>query len=465
MSLTSRALARVRPLNRAELAVMGFCALGAGNVWIRLGGGNVVTPPQPGAFVFGFGLLVAAGVLCFMAAGRPAVLPGAVVCTMAIAVQTLAEPAVLPPIALVYATGLLLAVVPLVRSQRLAWALVGAGGLAAAATIAHLWTWGYAPIDVFAEVQGSTQALIHGHNPYSPVYPILIDSVGPRQVFGSGSLNYGPMVVLLSVPSRLLGDVRLTVAALNLLILAAVLTWARRASGGRRFNPTIAALCAASPFLPFMVLTEWTDTFCVAGFAWWLVLRDRHRNWAVAALTVGLASKPTMLAVMVPILVWSGPARSELIRTAVATVAILAPFAIWTGVPQFVYDTVGIYADLPGRHDAANLNGLVHLAGVSPFPATVLFAGVAIAVVVFTFRHCRDYGDLLAGGAGLLIFACLFAKQAYFNYYFSAAIALLFVVGGRDLMPAGSLAWPTVLRRVLRPPPRRRPATADVRSP
>jgi hypothetical protein len=372
------------------------------------------------------------------------------VCTAAIAVQTLTQPDVLPPIEVMYATGLLLAAVPLCRSPRLAWPLVAVGGLTVAATIAHAWVWGAAPIDVFTEVQGSTQALLHGHNPYAGVYPILLSSVGHHQVYGSGSLNYGPMVVLLSLPARLLGDVRLTVVALNLSILAALLLWARRATGSHRFAPTLAALWLASPFLPFMVLTEWTDSFCVAGLAWWLLLRDRHRNWAIVALTIGLASKPTMLAVMGPILLWNSAARGELLRSAVTTVAIITPFAIWTGLPQFVYDTVGIFGDLPGALQGANLNGLVHLIGVSPLPATLLLAGVAATVAVFTLRRFRDYGDLLVAGSGLLIFACMFAKQAFFNYYFSAAIALLFVAGGGGLIPVGGLAWPELLLRAQR---------------
>ncbi|MBJ7593596.1 MAG: DUF2029 domain-containing protein [Candidatus Dormibacteraeota bacterium] len=469
MKRASRIAATLRALNRAELAVIGFCALGAGNVWIRVGGGNVVTAPSPGAFILGFALVVAAAGLCYLASGRPAAMPGALVCTVAIAVQTLGQPVVLPPAAAMYLTGLALAAVPLLRSPRQAWLLLGACALAVTLTVTHAWTWGYAPIDVFDEVQGSTQAFLHGQNPYAPVYPILLDSYGAHQLYGSGSLNYGPMVIILSIPARLIGDVRLTVVALNVAILAAVVVWTRRAAGSHRHSATIAAVWLASPFLPFMILTEWTDTFCVAGMAWWLVLRDRHRNWAIAALTVGLACKPTMLAVMVPLAFWNGAVRSELLRAAVATVAIVAPFAIWTGVPQFVYDTVGIYGDLPGRHDAANLNGLLHVFGSAPIPATVLLVGVVLAVVLFTLRRCRDYGDLLVAGAGLLIVACIFAKQAFLNYYFSAAIALLFVAGAPGIVPRGGLAWPAPLRRVLgsrlpRVPGARHRPTAEARA-
>jgi hypothetical protein len=441
---------RLRALNRADLAVLGFCALGAGNLWARLGAGNPVVAPVAADFVFGFALIALAGGLCLLAMRRPESLPGAIVCTLAIAAQAVIQPAFLLPLQLVYAIGLVLAIVPLVRSPRLGWLLVVCGGLVTAVGVAHAWAWGSSTFDVFTAVQGATQALLHGHNPYGPVFPIFLDSPSGHPIFGSGSLNYGPMVVLLSLPARLLGDVRLTVVALNLAILAAILIWARRGTGSGRATRSIAALWVASPFIPFMVLTEWTDTFCMAGLAWWLVLRDRHRNWAIVALTVGLASKPSMLPLMVPLLFWNRAARLEVLWSAVATVVIVVPFALWTGIPQFVYDTVGIYADLLTRHDSANLNGLASVLGYGLLPGGVLLVGLLATVALFTLRRPRDYGDLLVAGAGLLILVCCFGKQAFLNYYFNAAIALLFVVGSGRLVPSGALRSPlAALMRLL----------------
>jgi Glycosyltransferase family 87 len=428
-------LARVRALNRADLAVLGFCALGVGNLWARLGAGNPAVAPVASDFVFGFALIALAGGLCYLAIGRPASMPGAIVCTAAIAAQALLQPALLMPLQLVYAIGLVLAIVPLVHSPRVGWALVALGAAVTAIGLAHSWAWGSSTFDVFTEVQASTQALLHGHNPYGPVFPIFLDSPAGHPRFGSGSLNYGPMVVLLSLPARLLGDVRLTVVALNVAILAAIIVWTRRGIASGRVTRTIAALWVASPFIPFMVLTEWTDTFCIAGLAWWLVLRERHRNWAIVALTVGLASKPSMLPLMVPLLFWDSAARRELLWSAVATVVIVAPFALWTGMAQFVYDTVGIYTDLLTRHDSANLNGLASVLGGGLLPGALLLAGLVATVVLFTLRRPRDYGDLLVAGAGLLIFVCCFGKQAFLNYYFNAAMALLFVAGSGKLAP------------------------------
>ncbi len=439
--------ARLRGLGRADLAVLGFCALGAGNVLARRGTGNVAVPATPGQFILGFALIAAAAAFCFLAIGRPASLPGAALCTLAIAAQTLLEPSYLVAFPQVYAVGLILAVVPLLRSSRIAWLLIGGASAVTALSVATAWTWGTASFDVFTEVQGATAALLHGHNPYSPVFSVFLDTQHGHAVYGSAALCYGPMVVLLSLPARLLGDVRLTVLALNIAIIVAILVWTRRATRDRRLPQTITALWAASPFVPFMVLTEWTDSFCVAGFAWWLVLRERHRGWATVALTVGMASKPSVLVLMIPLLFWTDRARRELIWAVTATVVIVAPFALWTGISQFVYDTVGVFGDLPARGDGITVDGLATVLGHGFVPGVVLACGIAAAVVVFTVRRPRDYGTLLAAGAGLVIVVCMFGKQAFLNYYFIAAMGLLFVAGSGRLVPSDTVASALLLPR------------------
>ncbi len=438
-------------LGRADLAVLAFCALGAGNLWARRGTGDAFNAGDGAAFVVGFALICIAGLLCMLAVRRPAAAPGALICSASIAAQTVLQPFYLLPLPLMYLTGAVLAAVPLVRWRWASWSMVAVAAAVVSAAMAQYWTWGTAKIDVFAEVQGSAQALLHGHNPYSPVYAIFLESPLNHPVYGSSSLNYGPAVVLVSLPARLLGDVRLTVVALNLSILAAALIWTRRAWPGRNLRPAIAALWVASPFVPFMVLMEWTDSFSVAGLVWWLVLRDRHRNWAIACLAVALASKPSMLPLMVPLLLWVRPVRGELLRATVGAIAIIAPFALWTGTAQFVYDTVGIFADFPTRHDAVNVNGLSIALGHGFLPPSLLLLATVVVAAVCLARRPLDYGDLLALGAVLMIVVCFFAKQAFFNYYFNAAIALLFVAGSGRLVPRDAPSSPLrVLSRLAR---------------
>jgi hypothetical protein len=78
-----------------------------------------------------------------------------------------------------------------------------------------------------------------------------------------------------------------------------------------------------------------------------------------------------------------------------------------------------------------------------PFvPGAVLLVGMCAACVVFTLRRPRDYGALLAAGSGLLIVVYFFGKQAFINYYYIGAMALLFVVGSGRLAPREELAAP-----------------------
>src|SRR5450759_1845924 len=94
-----------RSAGRADLAVLGFCALGAGNVWAKIGAGDYNSGPSAPRFILGFGLIALAALFCYMSISRPASLPGAAICTLAIAAQALLEPSFLVPSPQLYAVG------------------------------------------------------------------------------------------------------------------------------------------------------------------------------------------------------------------------------------------------------------------------------------------------------------------------------------------------------------------------
>lgn len=423
------------------MAVLAFGCLGVGNLWARRGASGGYTSGWAVVFVVGFGLVAAAGALCYLAVGRPPGRPHAVVCAVAIGMQTLG-PTYVMSAPLLWVTGLVLAAVPLIRHTRAAWVpvIVGAA-LIVWATVSH-WSWGNAVIDVFQEVQGSTQALVHGQNPYAPLYSIYLDSPLHHIVHGTASFNYGPVVVLLSVPARLLGDVRVTMVALNLSILVAALIWLRRGVPGGHLAATLVALWVVSPFIPLMILSAWTDSVSMACAVWWLLLRDRHRNWSIVFLALALASKPTFVPIVIPMLFWVRTTWREFLWATSAAVVIVAPFALWTGIPQFVYDTITIYNDLPTRRDSVGFNGLLAVLGHGLVPAALLLTGTVVTLIVFTLRSPHDYADLLLLGSGMLIVICFFAKQAFLNYDYSAAIALLLVIGAGTMRPLTPLTTP-----------------------
>jgi hypothetical protein len=432
-----------RGLGRGDLAVLAAALVGLGSLWARHGARNAFQPGVPALFVAGVALVATAGALCLLAVGRSASAPRPTICALAIAVPVLLTPAPFLPRPLVVLSGLALAATPLLRDRgRAAWLPVVLGSAIAAGGVITSWVWGYSDEDVFAEVQGATLALLHGHDPYSPVFTIYLDSTFQHVRHGVASFNYGPAVVLLSLPARALGDARLSFAALNISILAALLCWVRRARPGENLAPTVTALWAGSVFLPLMILHAWTDTVSLAGMAWWLVLRDRHRNWAIACLAMTVAGKPTVLPLLVPMVYWMRSIWRELVWAAIGALIVVAPFAIWTGVPQFVYDTVSIFGDLPTRHDAVTVDGVATVLGQGLVSPALLLVATLATVALFTLRRPRDYGDLLVAGCGLLIVVCLFAKQAFLNYDYNAGIALLFVAAAGSAHPSTPLRDP-----------------------
>lgn len=440
--LGASAATRLRMPGRGDLLVISFCVLALGNLWARRGAGNVDVGPSAPAFVLGFALIVMAGALSFGAIGRPHRLPRPAVAAGAIALLNVFEPTYMFTTPVKVAVGLFFAAALLVRRSFLRWGLISCGVLVSALAVANVWRWGWASMDVFTEVQGAAAALLHGQNPYSSSYTVLLSWAHGRAVFGTSPFCYGPVVVLLSIPSRLLGDVRLTALALNLSILGAALVWTHRNAPAKGLGTVVTALWAASPFVPFMVLTEWTDTFCVAGFAWWLVLRDRQPRWATLILALGLASKPSVVLLLLPMLIWVETARRQLIWALAGALMILAPFALWTGIPQFFYDTVGVFTDLPVRTDGVTVDGLSFVLGNRLLPGWTLAAGIALSVTLFASRRPRDYGAMLVAGAGLVVFVCLFGKQAFLNYYFIAAVAMLLAIGAGESRPAEAICSP-----------------------
>ncbi|HSP65371.1 MAG TPA: hypothetical protein VLO10_04190, partial [Candidatus Deferrimicrobium sp.] len=87
-------------------------------------------------------------------------------------------------------------------------------------------------------------------------------------------------------------------------------------------------------------------------------------------------------------------------------------------------------------------DGLAASLGQGFLPGGVLLCGIAAGVALFTLRRPRDYGAMLAVGAGLLVVVCCFGKQAFLNYYFIAAMGLVFVIGSGSLRPRDAIESP-----------------------
>jgi uncharacterized membrane protein len=211
------------------------------------------------------------------------------------------------PVFLVTAALLVVAVLlfSLVRAKVAQAAAFALAALAGAVGIAATITWGTAGIDVFQFQQSASSALLHGHNPYTPLV------VSPAVVAPGVStllhlhFPYGPILPVLEAPFRLLGDVRVLHILAALIAAAAVLTLARRAGTIDR----AACVVMAFPLSVGMVMSSWVDIITMALLAVWLVNFRSHPRVATIALALALGAKPTTLIALVPIFFWSVRAR------------------------------------------------------------------------------------------------------------------------------------------------------------
>jgi len=279
--------------------------------------------------------------------------------------------------------------------------------------------WAAAYIDVFSHIQGPTQQLLLGHNPYAASYPSTTPGVTTFHY------PYLPGLLLLSAPFRLIGDVRLADAAAMVLIIWSVAVLARRYSGPERAG-AIAAVAVTMPFLPYMVVQAWPEIFPVAGVALWLLLRDQRVRWGVASLAIGLCVVPTVLPLLVFSWLWWGKARGEVTAAVFLAGLLCVPFALWAGVGHFIADTLLFQLRLPVRLDALSINGLLAHLGLPLMPG---WAGIVFSFLVLVLMSRwreRSWDAALMLGSILTLVVFLTAKWAFFNYYFIVACGLVF---------------------------------------
>ena len=382
----------------------------------------------PGFQVPALALLMAAMVLCGSALAAPrgkAALP--IWATVA-----LVEAFGMREVAHVRWLWVLLVAAPaavLLSRRRIALLLLAAAAAATARSLVLHWTWGAEGNDVFRFTQTAAHALLHGHSPYGPATPAYVEGVSWNYPV---HFPYGPSIVLLSLPGRLLGDVRASSLVLLLVLFGSVLLLAHRSGMSRGELVRLGGLLLAFPLTVVMITSAFVETYSIGLLALWLVLRERHQRLAVVVLAVALATKPTIALAVLPFFLWSWPARREIVTAVVLAALLVLPFALVTGFRQFYDDVAGVHLQLfPTRIDALTVNALLHSLGRSFIPPTAsVLAGIAVLALLL-WRRPRDSGDLLIAGALLSTVSFLLAKEAFVNYYFSVAMLLLLAVACR----------------------------------
>jgi len=335
------------------------------------------------------------------------------------------------------------------RPGRAAMTLLGAAFLFLLAMMAQAWTWGSNTIDVFTAVTQATGALLHGANPYSPIFSLRIP-VFPWYM--PAHFLYGPAVPMLAALGWLVGDVRVT----SVVALAATFAglWLLARQGSHHLDAhRVVALAIVSPFNMGMVIRSWVEVYVVAGVIMWLALRASRRRLAIVFLAVSMLVDPVTALLVLPAFIWSRRARFEVVVAAIGSAIVMLPFALITGVGKFIYDVVGIQLAIGPWPSSLTVTAYVwqtwHV--VAPFWLAVAAVLIGVALVGWRGRPAH-LGDVAVQAALIFLCAFVFGKFANFDqYYVGAAMLLTGLASVGVAFPAGDVALPGVdeLRRLL----------------
>jgi hypothetical protein len=276
-------------------------------------------------------------------------------------------------------------------------------------------------IDVWGVQMDGAAALLHGHNPYTTV---AVHDTGPGTLGDAVPYVYPPTQLYLTLVSRALGDVRITM--LVGVLIAAV---AMRLVTTRSARPMLPAFAKDAPAL-FLLLTpkllfvieqSWVDPVQVmlvsAGLA--SVVYARRKT---AAVLLGLAasSKQTMFWIAPLAGFCLGFGRREWLWMLVAAIVPVIPFAIWN-FPALAHANFEVLNDLPRRRlDALTINNWVLRTFDLQIPGATGFilAGLVVVLGCWRLRQLRHFA-LTVATTYILFFA--FNRWAFANYYFLVA--------------------------------------------
>jgi len=319
------------------------------------------------------------------------------------------------------------------------WARIGTAFLSVCFLAAGLWVLRSSPrptIDVFMFQQQSSDALLHGHNPYTLTFPNIY---GHTRFYGAEITDgrtlffgfpYPPLSLFLATLGfAATGDHR-TAQLLAYCVAAACLVALRP----DRLGALAAAVLLFTPRGLFVLEQGWTEPFGVALLGLVLVAAVRAPRFLWLALGALFAWKQYTV-VLLPLTVlllprpfrWRAWARL-IVPALLVTLALSLPLALWD-VRAFWRSVVWLQTVQPFRADALSFPSALVAMGWSPPPVVpTLLVLTLLAIALVLWRAPRTPYGFAAGVTVVLGVFFAFNKQSFCNYWFlvlgAAALAV-----------------------------------------
>jgi hypothetical protein len=319
------------------------------------------------------------------------------------------------------------------------WARLGTALLAVCFLAAGIWVLRASPrpaIDVFVFQQQSSDALLHGRNPYALTFPNIYGHAqfyGPEITDGRTlffGFPYPPLSLFLAALGFLAaGDFRY--AQLFAIVIAAACLVAVRPD---RLGALAAAVLLFTSRGLFVLEQGWTEPFGVAllGLVLVAAVRTPRLLWLALGALFAWKQYTVVLLPLTALLLprpfqWKAWAR--LVVPALLTMlALTLPLALWD-VRAFWRSVVWLQTVQPFRPDALSFPSALLAGGYNP-PAVVptLLVVTCLAILVVLWRAPRTPQGF--AGAVTLVFGVFFAfnKQSFCNYWYLVLGASAFAV-------------------------------------
>lgn len=291
-------------------------------------------------------------------------------------------------------------------------------------------------IDTYTFQRDACRNLLHGIDPFgttqADIYGSRYNFYGPGMVINGRvqvGFQYPPLTLFWALPGYFLGDVRYSY--ILAVMISAGLLFAMVPNSRSLY---IAALLLLNPLTFFVEIMCWTEPLVLLTLSATLYAALKKHWWLPIVLGLFLASKQynvlalPFLAGLVQPFQWKS--FCKLVGGAILVAgATVLPFALWN-FPGLWRDLVLFHMAQPFRPQS--------LSFAVPYPIFLKIGPVLLLLFVVwaTMKRMRNPAMFAAGYAVSLLLLFSTSKQAFCNYYFLIAQALLL---GVSALPGLSL--------------------------